>query len=76
MNADLTKTWLPPRNIVERVAFMGAFPPCDHEARRRKALQGLCLNITLVGKREKSVYGEGIFYCFSHIEKHLIKEGK
>jgi len=30
VHADLTKPWLPPREIIDRVAFVGAFPPCDH----------------------------------------------
>lgn len=30
VHADLTKPWMPPREIIDRIAFMGAFPPCDH----------------------------------------------
>ena len=30
VNADLSKPWLPPREIVDRIAFFAAFPPCDH----------------------------------------------
>jgi len=31
VNADLTRTWLPPFER-ERIAFIAAFPPCDHLA--------------------------------------------
>ena len=30
VHADLRLSWMPPRNIVERVKFLFAFPPCTH----------------------------------------------
>lgn len=32
VHADLTQPWLPPRDILNRIAFVAAFPPCDHLA--------------------------------------------
>ncbi len=32
VHADLTKPWFPPREIVDRIAFLAVFPPCDHLA--------------------------------------------
>ena len=30
VNADLSMPWFPPKEIADRVAFVAAFPPCDH----------------------------------------------
>ena len=32
VGADIRSGWLPPMDLVERVAFVAAFPPCDHLA--------------------------------------------
>ena len=53
VGADIRNGWLPPREIVERIAFVAAFPPCDHLAVsgarwfKGKGLRKLALSIDL-----------------------------
>lgn len=53
VGADLRNGWLPPSEIASRVAFVAAFPPCDHLAVsgarwfRGKGLRMLSLSIDL-----------------------------
>lgn len=53
IGADIRNGWLPPRELVERAAFVAAFPPCDHLAVsgarwfRGKGLRKLALSIDL-----------------------------
>lgn len=30
VGADIRNGWLPPREMIDRIAFAAAFPPCDH----------------------------------------------
>lgn len=32
IGADIRNGWLPPREMIDRIAFVAAFPPCDHLA--------------------------------------------
>jgi hypothetical protein len=32
IGADIRNGWMPPREIIDRVAFVAAFPPCTHLA--------------------------------------------
>lgn len=53
IGTDLRSGWLPPREMVERIAFVAAFPPCDHLAVsgarwfKGKGLRKLALSIDL-----------------------------
>lgn len=53
IGTDLRNGWLPPREMVERIAFVAAFPPCDHLAVsgarwfKGKGLRKLALSIDL-----------------------------
>ena len=53
VGADIRSGWLPPMDLVERVAFVAAFPPCDHLAVsgsrwfKGKGLRKLALSIDL-----------------------------
>lgn len=53
VGADIRNGWLPPREIADRIAFVAAFPPCDHLAVsgarwfKGKGLRKLALSIDL-----------------------------
>lgn len=53
VGADIRNGWMPPRDIVDRIAFVAAFPPCDHLAVsgsrwfKGKGLRKLALSIDL-----------------------------
>ena len=53
IGADIRNGWLPPREMIDRIAFAAAFPPCDHLAVsgarwfRGKGLRKLALSIDL-----------------------------
>lgn len=53
VGADIRAGWIPPREIVDRIAFVAAFPPCDHLAVsgarwfKGKGLRKLALSIDL-----------------------------
>jgi hypothetical protein len=53
IGADIRSGWLPPREMIDRIAFVAAFPPCDHlsvsGARwfKGKGLRKLALSIEL-----------------------------
>lgn len=32
VGADIRNGWIPPRDMLDRIAFVAAFPPCDHLA--------------------------------------------
>ena len=32
IGADIRNGWMPPMEIIDRIAFVAAFPPCDHSA--------------------------------------------
>ena len=50
---DIRSGWMPPRELIDRVAFVAAFPPCDHLAVsgsrwfKGKGLRKLALSIDL-----------------------------
>ena len=53
VGADIRNGWMPPRDMIERIAFVAAFPPCDHLAVsgsrwfKGKGLRKLALSIDL-----------------------------
>ena len=53
VGADIRSGWLPPKEIVDRIAFVSAFPPCDHLAVsgsrwfKGKGLRKLALSVDL-----------------------------
>lgn len=53
IGADIRNGWMPPRDIVDRIAFVSAFPPCDHLAVsgarwfKGKGLRKLALSVDL-----------------------------
>ncbi|MBB3010694.1 hypothetical protein [Cupriavidus alkaliphilus] len=53
VGADIRNGWMPPRHLVERMAFAAAFPPCDHLAVsgarwfKGKGLRKLALSVDL-----------------------------
>lgn len=53
IGADIRNGWLPPREMIDRIAFVAAFPPCDHLAVsgarwfRGKGLRKLALSVDL-----------------------------
>lgn len=53
IGADIRNGWLPPREMIDRIAFVAAFPPCDHLAVsgarwfKGKGLRKLALSIDL-----------------------------
>ena len=53
VGVDIRSGWLPPREMIDRVAFVAAFPPCDHLAVsgsrwfKGKGLRKLALSIDL-----------------------------
>lgn len=53
IGADIRNGWIPPRDMIDRIAFVAAFPPCDHLAVsgarwfRGKGLRKLALSIDL-----------------------------
>ena len=53
VGADIRNGWMPPRDTIERIAFVAAFPPCDHLAVsgsrwfKGKGLRKLALSIDL-----------------------------
>lgn len=53
VGADIRSGWMPPRELIDRVAFVAAFPPCDHLAVsgsrwfKGKGLRKLALSIDL-----------------------------
>ena len=53
IGTDIRGGWLPPRHLVDRIAFVAAFPPCDHLAVsgarwfKGKGLRKLALSIDL-----------------------------
>lgn len=53
IGADIRNGWLPPREMIDRIAFAAAFPPCDHLAVsgarwfKGKGLRKLALSIDL-----------------------------
>lgn len=53
IGADIRNGWLPPREMVDRIAFVAAFPPCDHLAVsgarwfKGKGLRKLALSVDL-----------------------------
>lgn len=53
VGADIRFGWQPPREIIDRVAFVAAFPPCDHVAVsgskwfKGKGLRKLALSVDL-----------------------------
>lgn len=53
IGADIRNGWVPPREMVDRIAFVAAFPPCDHLAVsgarwfKGKGLRKLALSIDL-----------------------------
>lgn len=53
IGADIRNGWLPPRDMIDRIAFVAAFPPCDHLAVsgarwfKGKGLRKLALSIDL-----------------------------
>lgn len=53
VGADIRNGWIPPRNMIDRIAFVAAFPPCDHLAVsgarwfKGKGLRKLSLSIDL-----------------------------
>lgn len=53
IGADIRHGWLPPRDLLDRIAFVAAFPPCDHLAVsgsrwfKGKGLRKLSLSIDL-----------------------------
>lgn len=53
IGADIRNGWLPPRDMIDRIAFVAAFPPCDHLAVsgarwfKGKGLRKLALSVDL-----------------------------
>ncbi|MDX9716314.1 MAG: hypothetical protein RBT67_02970 [Thauera sp.] len=53
VGADIRSGWMPPRNMIDRIAFAAAFPPCDHLAVsgarwfKGKGLRKLALSVDL-----------------------------
>lgn len=53
VGADIRNGWIPPRDMLDRIAFVSAFPPCDHLAVsgsrwfKGKGLRKLALSIDL-----------------------------
>jgi hypothetical protein len=53
VGADIRSGWLPPKELIDRIAFVAAFPPCDHLAVsgsrwfKGKGLRKLALSIDL-----------------------------
>lgn len=53
VGADIRNGWMPPRELIDRIAFAAAFPPCDHLAVsgarwfKGKGLRKLALSIDL-----------------------------
>ena len=53
IGADIRNGWMPPREIIDRIAFVAAFPPCDHLAVsgarwfKGKGLRKLALSVDL-----------------------------
>ena len=53
VGADIRNGWIPPRDMLDRIAFVAAFPPCDHLAVsgarwfKGKGLRKLALSIDL-----------------------------
>jgi hypothetical protein len=53
VGADIRNGWIPPRGMLDRIAFVSAFPPCDHLAVsgsrwfKGKGLRKLALSIDL-----------------------------
>lgn len=53
VGADIRNGWMPPRDMMERIAFVAAFPPCDHLAVsgsrwfKGKGLRKLALSIDM-----------------------------
>lgn len=53
VGADIRNGWVPPRDIIDRIAFVAAFPPCDHLAVsgarwfQGKGLRSLALSVDL-----------------------------
>lgn len=53
VGADIRNGWIPPREMLDRIAFVSAFPPCDHLAVsgarwfKGKGLRKLALSIDL-----------------------------
>lgn len=53
VGADIRNGWIPPRNMIDRIAFVAAPPPCDHLAVsgarwfKGKGLRKLALSIDL-----------------------------
>lgn len=53
VGADIRNGWMPPREMIDRIAFVAAFPPCDHLAVsgsrwfKGKGLRKLALSIDL-----------------------------
>lgn len=53
VGADIRNGWMPPRDMMDRIAFVAAFPPCDHLAVsgarwfKGKGLRKLALSVDL-----------------------------
>ncbi len=53
VGADIRNGWIPPRDLIDRIAFVAAFPPCDHLAVsgarwfKGKGLRKLALSVDL-----------------------------
>lgn len=72
VGADIRNGWMPPREIIDRVAFAAAFPPCTHVAVsgarwfKGKGLRKLALSVDLFATASELCEWLGVPYIIEN----------